>query len=32
YVQLATTAINHKYRRNLQYHTAEDLFKQYISS
>ncbi|MBG0732239.1 integrase, partial [Lactobacillus crispatus] len=25
-------AINHKYRRILQYHTAEELFKQYISS
>ncbi|MGP3258401.1 integrase, partial [Lactobacillus crispatus] len=24
--------INHKYRRILQYHTAEELFKQYISS
>ncbi|MGP3304792.1 integrase, partial [Lactobacillus crispatus] len=23
---------NHKYRRILQYHTAEELFKQYISS
>ncbi|MDK6304768.1 integrase, partial [Lactobacillus crispatus] len=22
----------HKYRRILQYHTAEELFKQYISS
>lgn len=32
YVQQATNAINHKYRRILQYHTAEELFKQYISS
>ena len=32
YVQQATDAINHKYRRILQYHTAEELFKQYISS
>ncbi|MCZ3616802.1 IS30 family transposase, partial [Lactobacillus crispatus] len=29
YVQQATDAINHKYRRILQYHTAEELFKQY---
>ncbi|TDN07590.1 IS30 family transposase, partial [Lactobacillus crispatus] len=32
YVQQATDAINHKYRRILQYQTAEELFKQYISS
>jgi IS30 family transposase len=32
YVQQATNAINHKHRRILQYHTAEELFKQYISS
>ena len=32
YVQQATDAINHKYRRILQYHTAEELFKQCISS
>ncbi|MDX5061308.1 IS30 family transposase [Lactobacillus crispatus] len=32
YVQQATNAINHKYRRILQYQTAEELFKQYISS
>ncbi|MEK3614227.1 IS30 family transposase, partial [Lactobacillus crispatus] len=32
YVQQATDAINHKHRRILQYHTAEELFKQYISS
>ncbi|WP_133467914.1 IS30 family transposase, partial [Lactobacillus crispatus] len=32
YVQQATDAINHKYRQILQYHTAEELFKQYISS
>ncbi|MGP3400315.1 integrase, partial [Lactobacillus crispatus] len=25
-------AINRKHRRILQYHTAEELFKQYISS
>ncbi|MCT7854255.1 integrase, partial [Lactobacillus crispatus] len=27
-----TDAINRKHRRILQYHTAEKLFKQYISS
>ena len=32
YVQQATDAINRKHRRILQYHTAEELFKQYISS
>lgn len=32
YVQKATNAINHKHRRILQYQTAEELFKQYISS
>nr|WP_172982478.1 integrase [Lactobacillus helveticus] len=32
YVQQAINAINHKHRRILQYHTAEELFKQYISS
>ncbi|ALJ24448.1 transposase [Lactobacillus gallinarum] len=32
YFQQATNAINHKHRRILQYHTAEELFKQYISS
>ena len=32
YVQQATNAINHKHRRILQYQTAEELFKQYISS
>ncbi|AEG41674.1 integrase [Lactobacillus kefiranofaciens subsp. kefiranofaciens] len=32
YVQRATNAINHKHHRILQYHTAEELFKQYISS
>ena len=32
YVQQATNAINHKYHRILQYQTAEELFKQYISS
>ncbi|AYE61337.1 transposase [Lactobacillus helveticus] len=32
YVQQATNAINHKHRRIHQYHTAEELFKQYISS
>ncbi|MGN9011006.1 IS30 family transposase, partial [Lactobacillus amylovorus] len=32
YVEQATNAINHKHRRILQYQTAEELFKQYISS
>ena len=32
YVQQATDAINRKHRRILQYHTAEELFNQYISS
>ena len=32
YAQQATNAINHKYHRILQYQTAEELFKQYISS
>lgn len=32
HVQQATNAINHKYHRILQYQTAEELFKQYISS
>ena len=32
YVQQATDAINRKHRRILQHNTAEELFKQYISS
>ncbi|MDQ4433935.1 integrase, partial [Lactobacillus crispatus] len=28
----ATDAINRKHRRILQYHTAEELFKQYVPS
>ncbi len=32
YVQQATDAINRKHRRILQYQTAEELFKQYISN
>ena len=32
YVRQATDAINRKHRRILQYYTAEELFKQYISS
>ena len=32
YVQQATDAINRKHRRILQYHTAEELFKQYVPS
>ncbi|KWU10553.1 transposase, partial [Lactobacillus crispatus] len=32
YVQQAADAINHIYRRILQYHTAEELNKQHISS
>ena len=30
--QQATDAINRKHRRILQYHTAEELFKQYVPS
>nr|WP_155635306.1 integrase [Lactobacillus crispatus] len=32
YVHQAIDAINYKFRRILQYHSAEELFKQYISS
>ncbi|TDM83085.1 integrase, partial [Lactobacillus crispatus] len=28
----STDAINRKHRRILQYHTAEELFKQYVPS
>ncbi|TDN07509.1 integrase, partial [Lactobacillus crispatus] len=30
--QYRTDAINRKHRRILQYHTAEELFKQYVPS